>query len=164
MVSMGESTDDIRGTVYSPPEPNSHAMTAMSAGTAIPRSAAARRKPTVWGAESKTTPSGGALLVDRRPDAVLVSSDIQAIGLVSRLRRFGLAVPEDVALVSIDGTTAGEYSVPSLTSIAEPVVQMGATPVTHLIDNSRQILHLALDNHLIVRESCGCSFRRGESQ
>ena len=96
------------------------------------------------------------LLAGPRPSAVLVSSDIQAIGLVSGLRRAGLSVPDDIALVSIDGTTAGKYSVPSLTSIAQPVGQMGATAVAHLIDNPREIIHLALDNRLVVRESCGC--------
>ena len=100
--------------------------------------------------------AASTLLAGSQPRAVLVSSDIQAIGLVSGLRREGLSVPEDIALVSIDGTTAGEYSVPSLTSIAQPVAQMGATAVTHLIDNPREIIHLALDNRLVVRESCGC--------
>ena len=102
-----------------------------------------------------------ALLAGAKPTAVLVSSDIQAIGLVSGLRRVGLSVPDDLALISIDGTTAGEYSVPSLTSVAQPVVEMGATAVTHLIDNPRDVIHLALDNRLVVRESCGC--RAGET-
>jgi LacI family transcriptional regulator len=97
------------------------------------------------------------LLASARPMAVLVSSDIQAIGLISGLRRAGLRVPDDIALVSIDGTTAGEYAVPSLTSIAQPVGRMGTAAVTHLIDNAREIIHLALDNRLVVRESCGCS-------
>jgi LacI family transcriptional regulator len=101
--------------------------------------------------------AAGILLASTRPMAVLVSSDIQAIGLISGLRRAGLRVPDDIALVSIDGTTAGEYAVPSLTSIAQPVGRMGTTAVTHLIDNAREIIHLALDNRLVVRESCGCS-------
>jgi LacI family transcriptional regulator len=104
--------------------------------------------------------AASALLADSRPRAVLVSSDIQAIGLISGLQRRGLAVADDVALVSIDGTTAGEYSVPRLTSIAQPVIRMGATAVSHLIDRSREIIHLAFDNRLVVRTSCGCPDRR----
>lgn len=103
--------------------------------------------------------AASTLLAGPRPSAVLVSSDIQAIGLVSGLHQAGLSVPDDVALVSIDGTTAGEYSVPSLTSIAQPVVEMGATAVAHLIDSPRDIIHLALDNRLVVRTSCGCASR-----
>jgi LacI family transcriptional regulator len=105
-----------------------------------------------------------ALLADRRPTAVLASSDIQAIGIISGLRGAGLSVPRDVALVSIDGTTAGQYSVPSLTSIAQPVAEMGATAVAHLIDSPRDVIHLALDNRLVVRESCGCLSAGEESQ
>ena len=126
---------------------------------------ALREKGIEPGAEYRATFSfegghsaAGYLLSGPRPSAVLVSSDIQAIGLISGLRRVGLRVPVDIALVSIDGTTAGEHSVPSLTSIAQPVIQMGATAVTHLIDNSRETIHLALDNRLVVRESCGCSY------
>lgn len=101
--------------------------------------------------------ASSTLLALPRPDGVLVSSDIQAIGLISGLDRAGLSVPRDMALVSIDGTTAGEYSVPGLTSIAQPVAQMGAIAVAHLIDDPREIIHLALGNRLIVRGSCGCT-------
>jgi LacI family transcriptional regulator len=103
------------------------------------------------------------LLTGSPPSAVLVSSDIQAIGLISGLVGAGFSVPSDVALVSIDGTTAGEYSVPSLTSIAQPVLQMGIAAVSHLIDNPQGTIHLALDNRLIVRESCGCSPTAGDA-
>jgi LacI family transcriptional regulator len=100
--------------------------------------------------------AAATLIAELRPDAVLVSSDIQAIGFISGLRCAGFSVPTDIALVSIDGTKAGEFSIPSLTSIAQPVVQMGAAAVAHLIDNPREIIHLALDNRLVIRSSCGC--------
>lgn len=106
--------------------------------------------------------AASTLLAEPRPTGVLVSSDIQAIGLVSGLHRWGLSVPEDIAIVSIDGTTAGQYSVPSLTSIAQPVLEMGARAVAHLIDDPRQSIHVALDNRLVVRESCGCPSREGK--
>jgi LacI family transcriptional regulator len=92
-----------------------------------------------------------------RPTAVLVSSDIQAIGFMSGLDGAGLTIPGDVAIVSFDGTAAGEYALPSLTSIAQPIAHMGSAAVAHLIDNPRETIHLALDNRLIVRSSCGCT-------
>lgn len=90
------------------------------------------------------------------PTAVLVSSDIQALGLLRGLDRERLAVPTDVALVAIDGTTAGAFAVPPLSSIAQPIAAMGTEAVTHLIDNPDQVIHRALENALIVRRSCGC--------
>ena len=92
-----------------------------------------------------------------RPTAALVSSDIQAIGLIRGLHRAGLSVPSDVAIVSFDGTVAGEYAVPSLTSIAQPIARMGFAAVAQLIDSPVESIHLALDNQLIIRASCGCT-------
>lgn len=88
--------------------------------------------------------------------AVLVSSDVQALGLMGALHASGRDVPDALALVSIDGTTAGAYSVPALTTIAQPIDGMGSTAVRHLIDNPRDIIHLTLANELVVRRSCGC--------
>ncbi|MFH8252957.1 LacI family DNA-binding transcriptional regulator [Microbacterium sp. B2969] len=88
--------------------------------------------------------------------AFLVSSDIQALGLIRGLDSAGLSVPDDVGVVSIDGTIAGAYAVPPLTSIAQPIGAMGAQAVAHIIDNPAGIVHHALANELVVRHSCGC--------
>lgn len=88
--------------------------------------------------------------------AVLVSSDVQALGLISGLTALGFRVPNDVAVVSIDGTRAGLYSIPALTTIAQPIREMGEDAVFHLIDNPANTIHLVLSNDLIVRGSCGC--------
>ncbi|MEW1811895.1 LacI family DNA-binding transcriptional regulator [Pseudarthrobacter phenanthrenivorans] len=88
--------------------------------------------------------------------AVLVSSDVQAIGIISGLNAAGLKVPNDVAVVSIDGTKASVYSIPALTTIAQPIRKMGEAAVFHLIDNPSETVHLVLSNDLVVRGSCGC--------
>ncbi|WP_194396258.1 LacI family DNA-binding transcriptional regulator [Microbacterium atlanticum] len=90
------------------------------------------------------------------PTAVLVSSDIQALGLLRGLDREGIAVPGDVAVVAIDGTTAGAFAVPPLSSIAQPITEMGAQAVAHLIESPAEVIHRALENMLVVRRSCGC--------
>lgn len=97
------------------------------------------------------------LLDGGRFTAVLVSSDIQAIGLISGLKARGLRVPEDVAVVSIDGTTAGDFAIPPLTTIAQPLGQMGERAVRHLVDHPGQTIHIALPTDLVVRRSCGCA-------
>ena len=90
------------------------------------------------------------------PTAVLVSSDVQALGLLGSLAADGRRAPGDLAVVSIDGTTAGRYAIPSLTTIAQPIGIMGSTAVAHLIDNPREVIHLTLSNDLRIRRSCGC--------
>lgn len=91
-----------------------------------------------------------------RPSAVLVSSDVQALGLLRGLHHLRLSVPSDIALVAIDGTVAGEFAVPPLSSIAQPIGGMGRQAVDHLIDNPTEVIHLALRDALVVRSSCGC--------
>ncbi|WP_162564405.1 MULTISPECIES: LacI family DNA-binding transcriptional regulator [Microbacterium] len=92
----------------------------------------------------------------QRPTAVLVSSDIQALGLLRGLDRAGLRVPDDIAVVAIDGTTAGEFAVPPLSTVAQPISAMGEQAVNHLIDNPSEVIHRALENALVLRRSCGC--------
>ncbi len=92
-----------------------------------------------------------------RPSAVLVSSDVQALGLLGSLAASGRRAPADMAVVSIDGTIAGRYAVPSLTAIAQPIRLMGQTAVAHVIDNPREVIHLTLSNDLRIRRSCGCA-------
>src|SRR5690606_14551911 len=91
--------------------------------------------------------AGGAALAQQlAARAVVVSSDVQALGLLSGLHQRGVRVPDDVALVSIDGTRAGRYAVPRLSSIAQPVERMAAEAVGRLIDSPREIVHLTLPN------------------
>lgn len=51
-------------------------------------------------------------------DALFCFNDLLAIGAMSALRRAGLRIPEDVAVVGIDGIDEGAYSQPALTTIA----------------------------------------------
>ncbi|WP_396652555.1 substrate-binding domain-containing protein [Microbacterium sp. Se5.02b] len=60
-----------------------------------------------------------------RPDAVFVTSDVQALGLLAAARRLHLDVPSDLAVVSFDGTEDAVFSDPrsprsSSRSIASP--------------------------------------------
>jgi LacI family transcriptional regulator len=94
--------------------------------------------------------------VEDPPTAVLVSSDVQAFGTLRELHRRGVRVPQEVALVSIDGTVAGQYAVPPLTTISQQIVEMGSRAVTHLISESGATIHETLDGSLTIRASCGC--------
>ncbi|PWD51630.1 LacI family transcriptional regulator [Serinibacter arcticus] len=60
------------------------------------------------------------LLVGRMPDAdaILVYNDIMAIGVLKTLVRLGVAVPEDVAVIGMDGLEIGRHVTPELTSVS----------------------------------------------
>lgn len=68
------------------------------------------------------------------PTAVFCSSDWQAIGVFRALYELGLRVPEDVAVVSFDGTEASEYTNPQLTVVRQPVAAMAADAISRVVE------------------------------
>ena len=60
------------------------------------------------------------------PDAVFAASDLMAVGALRVLRDAGLRVPEDVALVGFDDSPVCRHTQPALTSVHQPVEEMGA--------------------------------------
>lgn len=66
---------------------------------------------------------------DVRPDAVVGASDAKAIGAMSHAREAGIAVPSEIAFVSIDNTLADQVD-PPLPSVAMPFEEMGYQAAT----------------------------------
>lgn len=79
-----------------------------------------------------TTAGGGRAaerLLARIPDldALFVANDLMAFGVLDVLRATGRSVPGDVALVGYDNSAAAALTVPSLTTVINPVVAMART-------------------------------------
>ncbi|MGW0121222.1 LacI family DNA-binding transcriptional regulator [Streptomyces sp. NPDC003327] len=66
-------------------------------------------------------------LLERRPDldAVFAASDVMAAGARAVLREAGRRVPEDVALVGVDDSAVARLMDPPLTSVRQPIEEMG---------------------------------------
>ena len=98
------------------------------------------------------------LLADR-PDAVFAASDRMAVGAVRAITEAGLSCPDDVAVVSFDGLLHPDLASPRLTSIAQPVREVGERAVRLLksvIDGTATISETVVyPTELVVRESCG---------
>lgn len=90
-----------------------------------------------------------------QPHGVICSSDVQAVGAAAALRDKGLRVPEDIAMVSIDGTSLSAYAYPALTSIAQPVNQMAQLAVAYTLRRGMPS-QTTLKGELVIRRSCGC--------
>ncbi|MGW8777112.1 LacI family DNA-binding transcriptional regulator [Streptomyces sp. NPDC055796] len=79
------------------------------------------------------TEEGGARamreLLERSPDldSVFVASDVMAAGARGVLREAGRRVPEDVALVGVDDSVVARLMDPPLTSVRQPIEEMGRT-------------------------------------
>jgi LacI family transcriptional regulator len=92
--------------------------------------------------------------------AVLSFNDIAAIGCIRALHDVGLRVPQDVSVVGFDDIKEAAFQTPSLTTIRQPLHQMGALAVQTLLEqlrasNNREHPQIAVAPELIIRESTG---------
>jgi len=99
-------------------------------------------------------------LLDRRPrlDAVFAASDLMAVGALRALVRSGRRVPDDVAVVGFDDAEVARRSMPMLTTVRQPVEEMGATLVGELLRDTNcppedPTRHVVLSTELVVRDS-----------
>jgi len=73
-------------------------------------------------------------LLDRRPDieAVFAASDLMAAGVLRALHRTGRKAPHDVAVVGFDDAPLARHTTPQLTTIHQPIEEMGARMIGEL--------------------------------
>jgi LacI family transcriptional regulator, galactose operon repressor len=105
---------------------------------------------------------------DDPPTAIFAASDELALGIMEEARRRGLRVPEDLSVVGFDDTFVASRSTPPLTTVAQPLVEMGRVAIRLLAQLIRDDLvstrHIELATRLVVRDSTappGGSGRRG---
>lgn len=99
-----------------------------------------------------------ARLLDRRPnvDAIFAASDMMAIGALRALRRAGRRVPGDVAVIGFDDLPIGRRTDPPLTTVRQPIEQMGARMTDELLamlGGSAGPRRTVLDTELVARTS-----------
>lgn len=93
------------------------------------------------------------------PTALFIAADTMAIGAMHALKRAGLRIPDDIAIIGYDNDPAAAYADPPLTTV-EAAMAPAATRATELLLGMIQG-ELAppqtalLATHLIVRASCG---------
>ncbi|MGW5746052.1 LacI family DNA-binding transcriptional regulator [Amycolatopsis sp. NPDC003861] len=97
-------------------------------------------------------------LLTRRPDVdgIFAASDMMAVGALRALRRAGRRVPEDVALVGFDDLPISSWTDPPLTTVRQPVEEMGARMTAELlamIDGAAPRRCTVLDTELVPRKS-----------
>ena len=101
-------------------------------------------------------------LLSAQVTAIFAASDIMALGALKVIREAGLQVPKDVALVGFDDMPIAAALQPALTTVRQPVEQLGAMAADLLLglldcppDGRPPPQELILPTKLIVRESCG---------
>lgn len=94
---------------------------------------------------------------DNRPTAIFASNDDMAAGVVSVAGRLGIDVPNELSVCGFDNTAIAQIIWPKLTTVAQPIRQMGLKAAEILLDRTKSdepVVH-TLDFEIIVRESTG---------
>jgi LacI family transcriptional regulator len=101
-------------------------------------------------------------LLSEHPDAIYVATDVMAAGAFRALSERGLRVPDDVAIVGFDGLPRGARLEPPLTTVVQPVAEVGRTAVAMLTEGAADARTVILPTTLRVGASCGAeeSLRR----
>jgi LacI family transcriptional regulator len=97
------------------------------------------------------------LELSERPTAIFAFNDNIAIGAIQAARARGLRVPEDISIVGFDDVEHATIVTPMLTTVRQPLAEMGRTAVSllnRLLERQHfETLHIELATRLVVRES-----------
>ena len=100
---------------------------------------------------STTAPAG-------RPTALFVTSDAQAHGVLHVCHQLQLRVPEDISIVSFDGTQSARFTQPTLSTMRQPILEIGSTAVRMLLElvTDRDSVPRAVNfrSNLVIGGSC----------
>lgn len=100
-------------------------------------------------------------LLDRHPDidGVFAASDTMAAAAIGVISESGLRIPEDIAVVGYDDTTIAMSTSPMLTTVHQPIEEMGNAMAQLLLKRiefpDEPTSHIIFKTKLIVRESSG---------
>lgn len=90
------------------------------------------------------------------PTAVFAASDLMAVGAGHAIRARGLQVGRDISLVGFDDVLEARLTVPALTTIRQPLIEMGRTGLDLLarrMGGEEVTGHVELPTELVIRDS-----------
>lgn len=103
--------------------------------------------------------AGAEALLDlaNPPTAIFSSNDVMAMGVMDAVRNRGLNIPDDISIIGFDDIPQAELIRPALTTIRQPLEQMGRMATQMLLDKLKtpdQLTNrIELPTELVVRSS-----------
>ncbi len=98
------------------------------------------------------------LSLNKRPSAIFASNDLSAFGVMDAIRNKGLSIPEDISIIGFDDIPQASVTYPKLTTVKQPLEQMGREAVKLLLEQIEQpekpVRRVTLATALIKRDSC----------
>ena len=93
------------------------------------------------------------------PTAVFLLFDLLAVGAYRAIKSEGLSVPKDISIIGFDNVDFSCYMEVPLTTMAQPVQEIGETAVAVLLERmlkpESQAQEIRLKTQIITRNSCG---------
>ena len=100
----------------------------------------------------------GLIASGRLPRALVCSNDQMALGVLEVLRAHGVDVPGEVIVTGLDGIEAGRQSTPRLTTVHQPMVDLGRAAMRVMLSRlehpDQAPISLRLPVQVRLRESC----------
>lgn len=101
---------------------------------------------------------------ESQPTAVVAFNDFMAFGAMQAVLARGLRVGDDIAITGFEDTPVARYGLPALTSVRQPVLEIGRQVMTLLADilladipqkQKPETASLLLQPQLVIRDSSG---------
>jgi DNA-binding LacI/PurR family transcriptional regulator/signal transduction histidine kinase len=100
-------------------------------------------------------------------DAIVAANDLMAVGAIRALAERGVDVPREVSVTGFDDTEDSRLSVPPLTTVRQPAVELGRLAVIRIAERlglAPEIPAAQPTVSFVVRESCGCPYAHGQEE
>ena len=93
------------------------------------------------------------------PTALFVANDIAAFGAIAAIENANLRVPEDISVIGYDGIRIGGMRRVNLTTIAQPLAELGRRAAQHMLrrisDRDSPAQHENVSASLVIRGTTG---------
>lgn len=98
------------------------------------------------------------LRLDTLPTAIFACNDVSALGVIDALQAHHIRIPEEVSVIGFDDIPSSAYAHPRLTTIRQPLFDIGRTAMELLLDmisgEELTAKQIELATSLVVRDSC----------
>lgn len=99
------------------------------------------------------------LQLPKPPTAFFVLCDRLSVGVADAIDDFGLKIPDDISLIGYDDKDFGQVMRPPLTTIKEPIYEIGVVGMELLLEkikspSNKKTKHVLLTPQLVVRGTC----------
>jgi len=103
------------------------------------------------------------LTLPKPPSAIFATSNMMMLGAIEAIMDMGFRCPDDISLVGIDDFPWGSAIRPKLTTVAQPIAELGARAAEMLIDRiagkpgegaTTPPSVVMLEPRLVIRDSC----------